>query len=814
MELTYPVNFEEKTGFDRIREMIDKHCFSSLGQKQAAEIAFLTDKDSIERLLCQAEEFRQILLAGEQFPGANYYDPDEIFDRLRLKDTFAEPEVLLDLKLSLETILAIISFLSRTNDSDLPKYPRLSDLTDGLSIDDTLPGTINRLIDEKASVRSSASPALAAIRKQKDELYVRANRQIQRILNEGKQQGWIRKDEELALRNSRQVIPVPVAYKRKLRGFIHDHSATGQTAFVEPEEVFEMNNQVRELEADERQEIVRLLKDFADHLRPMIPELRKAYHMLGQMDLIRAKAYLALDMEAMKPKITDEARLQWINARHPLLFLSYKKQKKEVVPLTVDLNRDQRILVISGPNAGGKSVCLKTCGLLQYMLQCGLLVPMDDQSTAGIFRQLLIDIGDEQSLENDLSTYSSHLVNMKYFLGHSNEKTLFLIDEFGAGTEPRIGGAIAESILTRLNELRAMGVITTHYANLKLMAGKHEGMVNGSMLFDTEKIRPLYKMKTGTPGSSFAFEIAKNIGLPGYILNNASLLAGQQDLNFDVELQNLEVRKEELDNKERQLRQADDLLSDLIDKYEKLHGEVEARKTEILQEARKEAKDILAGSNRMIENTIREIKEAGAEREKTREARSKLEKFTLEHEKDPETLSPTPSGKSRKKQNPLPVTDEIDPTPIKVGDVVRIKGQQSRGEVAEISGKQALVVFGSIKLRTSLPGLVKLRKGAARKKSTKGHNRLSFDIHEKAIKFNPDIDLRGKNSEEALKALQNHIDDAFLLGMPQIRIIHGKGEGVLRPAVRKFLAAVPQVNRYRDEHPDRGGAGITIVDFN
>ena len=814
MGLTYPENFEEKTGFDRIREMIDRHCFSSLGRKQAADIAFLTDKDSIERLLCQAEEFRQILLAGEQFPGANYFDPEEVFDRLRPEDTFAEPEVLLDLKLSMETILAIVRFLSRKNDKGLPGYPRLSELTEGFSTDFRLPETINRLIDEKANVRNSASPTLAAIRKQKDELYVRANRQIQRILNEGKQQGWIRKDEELALRNNRQVVPVPVAYKRKLRGFIHDHSATGQTAFVEPEEVFEMNNRIRELDAEERQEIVRLLKDFADHLRPMIPELRKAYHMLGQMDLIRAKAYLALEMKAMKPKISEQAKLQWFNARHPLLFLSYQKQKKEVVPLTIDLNCDQRILIISGPNAGGKSVCLKTCGLLQYMLQCGLLVPMDDQSTAGIFSQLLIDIGDEQSLENDLSTYSSHLVNMKHFLDQSNERTLFLIDEFGAGTEPRIGGAIAEAILVQLNALKAMGVITTHYANLKLMAGKHEGMVNGSMLFDTEKIRPLYKLKTGTPGSSFAFEIAKNIGLPGYILDNASALAGQQDLDFDVELQNLEVRKEELDSKERQLRQADSMLSELIDKYEKLHGEVEARKTEILRDARREAKEILAGTNRMIENTIREIKEAGAEKEKTRESRRKLEKFSKEQAKTLEALPASPSKKTKKKKQPRPPADEIDPTPIKVGDLVKIKGQQSQGEVAEISGKQALVVFGSIKLRTSLPDLVKLKKGAAKREASKGHSRLSFDIHEKATSFNPDIDLRGENSGAALKKLQSHIDDAFLLGMPQIRIIHGKGDGVLRPAIRKFLASVPQVNRYRDEHPDRGGAGITIVDFN
>ncbi len=813
MTHTYPANFEEKTGFDQIRSMLNDNCFSSLGRKVVGAIAFDTDKERILMRLNQAEEFRQILLTGEHFPGANYLDPEELFGHLRPEGTYADGEALLELKLSLQTILDIIDFLARKGDDEQLKYPWLSLYSVGLEVDKDLPVQINALIDEHGEVRSSASPALRDIRQKKQELEKAAVRRINNILSEGKAAGWVDKDMELALRNGRQVIPVPVAYKRKVRGFIHDHSATGQTAFLEPEEVFDLNNQVRDLEGEERQEVIRLLKAFADTLRPLIPELKKAYHMLGQVDAVRAKARLALEMDALKPQLKDIPQLKWVNARHPLLYLSYKKQKKHVEPLTLELNEGDRILVISGPNAGGKSVCLKTCGLVQYMVQCGLLVPMESYSETGIFQRLFIDIGDEQSLENDLSTYSSHLHNMKYLIENVDERSLFLIDEFGAGTEPRIGGAIAESILEQLNSRKSLGVITTHYTNLKLMAGKHEGLLNGSMLFDSKEMRPLYRLKTGNPGSSFAFEIAGSIGLPQDILKRAGDLAGDKDLDFDVQLQDLDVKKTELEAKEKQLRHADDFLSEMIDKYEGLRDELQDRKSEVLAEARKEAREILAGANRMIENTIRQIKEAGAEKGKTREARQALEEYIREEAEKLQKMPAASTKKPKKKEKKIHKKPETAPGPIREGDPVKVKGQETPGEVEEITGKKALVVFGNIQMRVALDDLIKLKKSDVKQPKKAGSKTSTFDLNARAAAFRPDLDVRSSRVDEALHKVQTHIDDAYLLGVPQIRILHGKGDGVLRPAIRNLLKETPQVHRFRDEHPDRGGAGITVVDF-
>ncbi len=814
--MIYPANFEEKTGFDRIRDMLRAYCYSTLGEQRIAQISFQTDKDRVEHLLNQTEEFRQIILSGRSFPGSNYYDPGEVFAMLRIEDTFPEPEHLLDIRLSQETILAVISIFNENQDDDTPKYPNLKKLLTGLSVDNSIPDQIHSIIDEKARVRDSASPALADIRKQMEKLEKQANKRIAHIFSIGKQEGWIQKDTELALRNGRQVIPVAVAFKRKIRGFVHDHSASGQTAYLEPEEVFELNNKRKDLEADERQEVIRILKKFADYLRPMIPDLIRAYDMLGQADAIRAKAKLALEMDGMKPQIKDQAMLNWVKAKHPLLYLSYKKQDKHVEPLSIQLDDQQSILIISGPNAGGKSVCLKTCGLIQYMLQCGLLVPMASHSESGIFHRLFIDIGDEQSLENDLSTYSSHLLNMKYFIKNCDERSLFLIDEFGAGTEPRIGGAIAEAILERLHQQKALGVVTTHYANLKLMAGKFHGIANGSMLFDSKNIKPLFKLKTGTPGSSFAFEIARSIGLPESILEKASGMAGAQDLDFDIQLQDLEVRKAELDEKEQTLRNADDFLAEIIDRYERMHKDLEHRKNEIMMQARMEAKEVLSGTNKIIENTIRTIKESQADKDKTREARKNLEHFALEQEKVMKDAPPVLPKKRKQEKRKKPTLPEAvtDNTPLQVGDAARIKGQESVGELTEISGKKAILSYGSIMVKTNLSSLEKLKKSSIQKSisRTSASGRM-FDINEKAAAFSPDIDLRGARADEALKKLQRHLDDAYLLGVPQIRILHGKGDGILRPAIREFLKEVPHVNRYRDEHPDRGGAGITIVDF-
>jgi DNA mismatch repair protein MutS2 len=802
----HPANFEEKTGFDRVREMLRIRCFSSLGGKQLEKVRFSSDRSLIELQLNQCEEFRLILLSGEVFPGSNYYDPEALFKHLRPKDTFAEPETLLDLGRSLETIEKVIAFFSRARGENEPSYPWLAGLVKDLHLDASLLPGIGKIIDEKALVRSTASPALAEIRRQKRELETKASRRINQLLGEGKANGWIAQDVELALRGGRLVIPIPAGHKRKIRGFVHDQSATGQTVFLEPEEVFEINNHIHELELDERREIIRILKAFADKLRPLIPELEACYLMLGQVDLIRAKARLAVEMEAQKPRIVDGPQLQWVNARHPLLFMAYKPQKKHVEPLTIGLDNENRILVISGPNAGGKSVCLKTCGLLQYMVQCGLLVPMEDYSEAGIFEKIFIDIGDQQSIENDLSTYSSHLLNLKFFVEHSDARTLFLIDELGAGTEPRIGGALAESVMDQLNRNQAFGVVTTHYANLKLMASKHPGIVNGSMLFDTKQMKPLFRLKTGNPGSSFAFEIARTIGLPAGILDRAARQMGTQDLDFDKQLQDLEVKKLELEEKEKQLRSADAFLSEMIDKYESLNTKLETRKSEIITQARQDAKKILADANRMIERTIREIKEAEARKEQTRKARKELDNFVKEQETLP--------GQKKSRPRPEPAAPLAEPGPVKTGDTVRVVGQETPGEVLEISGSQAVVSFGSIKFRTPVSKLEKIRKDTASAPShVASRTRLVFNLNEKAAAFSPETDLRGMRADEALGKLRSYLDDAILLNAKQVKILHGKGDGILRMAVREYLQTIAEVRRFRDEHADRGGAGATIVDF-
>lgn len=807
--MIYPADLEIKIGFDRIRAMLLDRCMSSLGRRHVESIGMLTQKDRIELLLNQTEEFRQILLQSLPFPQSNYFDPTEAFRRIKPFETFLEPEDLLDLKLSYETILRIIAFLSQRNSEENLKFPWLATLTADLQTDLQLPKDIDRIIDERAEVRSSASPALAELRRRRQRLEVEANRKIAHLLQQAKSQGLVSSDVELALRNGRQVIPIAAGHKRKIRGIIHDQSATGQTVFLEPEEVFEINNEIREIDLEERQEIIRILKTFADRIRPLLPELNACYHMLGIMDAIRAKAVIAIDMFAQKPRINENPGMQWIKAMHPLLYLSHKAQKKHVEPLDIELKNESRILVISGPNAGGKSVCLKTCGLLQYMIQCGLLVPMADYSEAGIFDQLFIDIGDQQSLENDLSTYSSHLLSMKHFMDHCNSKTLFLIDEFGAGTEPRIGGAIAEAILANLNKKGAFGVVTTHYANLKLMAGKHQGIANGSMLFDTRNMRPLFRLKSGNPGSSFAFEIARNIGLPEEILAQAGDLAGVQELDFDRQLQDLDLKKTELEDKEKDLRSADHFLSEMIDKYERLSGELESRKADIMAQARVEAKKVLADTNRMIENTIRKIKEAQASKEETRQARLEMDQFIKEQEGKLGDTKPKP--KKEKKTVPVP---ERENTPIILGDAVRVEGQQSIGEVVEISGNKAVISFGSIKFRTKLSSLEKIKKSSlAPAGERKVRVKMAFDINEKAATFNSQIDIKGFRVDEALIKLRPYIDDAILLGVKQVKILHGKGDGILREAVRDLLQGIPEVSRYRDEHPDRGGAGATIADF-
>ncbi|HNW97072.1 MAG TPA: Smr/MutS family protein [Bacteroidales bacterium] len=810
--MIYPYNFEQKTGFDTIRQSLKKLCLCRIGASFVDKMKFSDNKNQIVKLLEQTEEFRQILLLSEKFPTENYFDITPELSTISIEGTYLEKETLFDMKRSLTTIYECITFFRKDKEN---RFPKLNELTAAIEIDTSILKQLDRILDYKGNIKDDASPELFEIRKEITRKQVSVNKKLQQIINQVRKQGWAPDDIELTVRNGRTVIPMTAAYKRNIHGFIHDESATGQTVFIEPEEAFEMNNEIRELENAEKREIIKILIQFADFIRPEIDDLIKCYHFLGVIDFIRAKALYALQTNSQKPDVVSETLINWVKAKHPLLFLNHKSQKKEIVPLNIKLDKESHILVISGPNAGGKSVCLKTVGLLQYMLQCGMLVPMESYSEAGIFSKIFIDIGDEQSLENDLSTYSSHLLNMKHFMNHADEKTLFLIDEFGTGTEPNIGGAIAESTLEKLNEKKSFGVVTTHYANLKLLAEKNPGIINGAMLFDTDKMKPRYELSIGKPGSSFAFEIAETIGLQKDVMKKAKEKAGIKQISFDRQLQNLDVQKKNLDQKEEQLKVADDFLAEMIDKYQNLYDELEKRKKEIISKAREEAANMLDDTNKIIENTIKEIKETQAEKEKTSIARKKLDDFKeklIAKKNTDEDGSSIRRIKDKNKKVPVKILQ----TPIEKGDYVRISGQELIGEVIGIDNKEALIVFGTTQIKTKIDKLEKVshedfKSQSGRYKSS--GKKVLFDINEKIKNFKISIDIRGMRVDEALSALQNYIDDAVLLSVPEVRILHGKGDGILRKITRDYLRKVKEVKHLEDEILEKGGHGITVVYF-
>ncbi|MBR4137025.1 MAG: Smr/MutS family protein, partial [Bacteroidales bacterium] len=628
---------------------------------------------------------------------------------------------------------------------------------------------------------------------------------MHKILVEAKNSGWTDSTAEMTIRNGRPVIPVRAADKRALRGFIHDESATGQTVYIEPAEIFETNNEIKELEYAERREINKILLAFTKILRPEIPNLLMAWRLLGLLDFIRAKALLAHEYNCVIPELTDEPMFGWIEARHPLLEQKLKGQGKQITPLDLKLGNDNRILVISGPNAGGKSVCLKTIGLILYMLQCGLAIPVKIDSKCGIFHDMFIDIGDEQSLENDLSTYSSHLINMKELLEHGNERTLFLIDEFGTGTEPQLGGAIAEAILLKMNEKKSFGVVTTHYANLKLLADNHPGIVNGAMLFDTRYLQPLYVMMIGKPGSSFAFEIAKKIGFPHEILNSAAEISGREHLDFDQQLQQLEIEKKEVRKKEYELKVADKLLDEVVTKYKNQLADIEKNRKTLLKEASKEAQEIIDRANAKIEKTIREIKEAQAEKNRTKELRDELKEMKQSLVDEEKNLS---------KQLKAEEKEEITNLDLKVGDTVCINELEVIGELLEISDTDVTIQFGDVRLRTTADKLRKISRSQARKaQQNPSYLRKSImnDINEKAQHFNLTLDVRGQRGDEAVDNVAKYIDEANLLSIKEVSILHGKGNGILRKLIREYLSKQQCIQSFNDASLETGGAGITRV---
>ncbi len=821
--MIYPSNFEQKTGFDKVRLLVSDKCLSPLGKERVAAMSFSTDYAFISNELDLVDEFVKIQQGETDFPANYFFDVRYSLKRIRPEGTWMDEKELFDLKRSLQTIHDIIRFFQPGEDEEI-KYPALTALAGDILVFPQLVGRIDTILDKFGKVKDSASPELQTIRREMTITMSNISRNLQSILRAAQSEGVVEKDVTPTMRDGRLMIPVAPAFKRKIKGIVHDESASGKTVFIEPESVVEANNRIRELEGEEKREIIRILTDFTNFVRPLVPDILQSYEFLADIDFIRAKALFAIEIQGIRPVVEDKQQLDWARAIHPLLYLSLKKQHKEVVPLDIELTTEKRLLIISGPNAGGKSVCLKTVGLLQYMLQCGLLVPMHESSRTGLFEHLFIDIGDEQSIENDLSTYSSHLTHMKYFVRNCNERTILLIDEFGSGTEPQIGGAIAEALLNRFNQHKSFGVITTHYQNLKHFAEDTPGIVNGAMLYDRHLMQPLFKLAIGNPGSSFAIEIARKIGLPEDVIAEASEKVGMDYINMDKYLQDIVRDKRYWESKRQNIRQREKKLEDIIARYEKDLSEVNSQRKEIVREAKAEASRILSDANARIENTIREIKEAQAEKERTKQARQELQSFKdsvsdaqEEDDKLARKMAKLKERAERKKQKQKVSAQPVfNRDVIEVGDAVRLKGQTSVGTVMELQEKQATVAFGMIKSTVKLDRLEKVSKNQIKKgiqKSTFVSEQTSDQMHEKRLHFKQEIDVRGMRGEEALQTVTYFIDDAIQVGAQQVRILHGTGTGILRQLIREYLRSVPGVRSFHDEHVQFGGAGITVVEL-
>ena len=792
--MLYPSNLEQKVNFIKIKELIKAECTSSLGQGFVDQITFSKDFGLVQRLLDQTEEFRQLLLAGEPFPSSHFTNLNPYLEKAKLEGSFLEQDEFQEIKLALQTLQLCISFFQKFGES----YPTLKALLGLLlDLDLKLLREIDKLLDEKGKLRSNASKELQLIRTQLLYEESRLRKVMERVFKEARAKGLVPDDSAMTIRGGRMVIPIAAENKRKLRGFIHDESATGQTVFMEPEEALDINNEIRDLEYMEKREIIRILTKLTNQLRPNIPALRKATNFLGVFDFIRAKARFALKTNSVKPILTLERGLSWSDARHPILEISLKAQGKQVVPLHLNLDHQKRLLLISGPNAGGKSVALKTVALIQYMLQCGLLLPMHPDSKCSLFDHLFIDIGDEQSLENDLSTYSSHLMSMKHFYQFANKKTILFIDEFGTGTEPQFGGAIAESILLALAKLGAYGVITTHYGNLKQLAEKQQGLVNGAMRYDVEKLEPLYQLEIGKPGSSFALEIASKIGLSKEIVSYAKQQIGEERVRYDSLLSKLENEKNQYAKLLKEVKEKDSLLAAKLKEYGLLKDTLEQTKKNYIQEAKLEAKSLLDQANKKIESVIREIKEGKAEKEVTKNLRKELDVFK-------EKVKP-------EKVTPKDPEIQVIGGQIQLGDWVRLKDNGAIGEVLLLKSKDADLLIGDLKSTVKLTRLEKIAKTTAKKELKSMEKRGSYQTTTKMMDFSSNLDLRGKRGEEVLPMIQNFIDEGFMLGIKNLRIVHGKGDGILREVTRNLLRSMSQVGKLEDEHADRGGAGVTLI---
>ena len=881
--MIYPKNFESKIGFDEIRRLLKEHCLSTLGKERVDELGFSEQAATVNEWLEQVREFRRLQQATEK-PELNFFfDVRESVARIRLENTHLEEEELWDLRRSLETIGVVVNFLNRSEDAEREgfepryEYPALHRLAEDVQTFPAMIRRIDSILDKFGKIKDSASMVLAGIRHDIEQTSGGISRTLYTILHAAQRDGLVAQDVAPTMRDGRLMIPVAPGLKRRIKGIVHDESATGKTVFIEPAEVVEANNKVRELEAAERREIIRILTVFSDELRPHVQEVLDSYRFLAQIDLIQAKANMAEQMQAFEPEVQETPVMDWIRAIHPLLQRSLAKQGKKVVPLDIRLTspdlpqgeeelarsnqqtatgtplgggREGFLLIISGPNAGGKSVCLKTVGLLQYMLQCGLSVPIGDRSTCGVFQNIMIDIGDEQSIADDLSTYSSHLLNMKNMMKQANERTLLLIDEFGGGTEPTIGGAIAEAVLKQFWKKRAFGVITTHYQNLKHFAEDHPGVVNGAMLYDRHQMQALFQLSIGQPGSSFAIEIARKTGIPEEVINDASEIVGSDYIQSDKYLQDIVRDKRYWEGKRQTIHQHEKRLEATGERLDASLEEIERERKAILKRAQQQAEELLSEANRRIENAIREIKEAQAEKEYTRLVREELNQFReqvvnddtrglMSEEDFARKLRQMEERKARKQQRKTEKDAQQKATseklaerarasmndehrPLQPGDSVRIKGTTSVGEIEAIQGKQVTVIFGGLRSKVKLEQLERTSPSASQGGGTVDkHAHLAIQtshmtratMEDRKQNFHQDLDVRGMRGDEAVDTVMHFIDDAILMGMSRVRILHGTGTGILRQLIRQYLNTVPNVKKAKDEHVQFGGAGITVVDL-
>lgn len=811
--MCYPSDFENKIDFSAVRTAIAEFCSCQLGRDEVDKIQPFTDLHNLQPVLRLTQEMLAVVSDSSlAFPRLQIHDLRDCLSRVRIEGMYLDEDELADLQDVINTFLQVVSFVVSL---DKERFPSLSCFTcegdEGIAV---LNKQLAAMLDRYGKLKDNASPELARIRRELQLSQGSVQRALNAILRQAQQDGYIERDITPTLREGRLVLPVSPAYKRKIGGIVHDESATGKTVYIEPQQVVEANNRIRELEGEEHRERIRILTAFANQLRPLLPAFTDIQNYLGKIDALVAKAMYARQINAIAPEIKNQPLISWKGARHPILQKRLEKQQKHIVPLDIELNDDKRILVISGPNAGGKSVCLKTVALLQYMLQCGILVPLEENSVAGMFSHIFIDIGDEQSIEDDLSTYSSHLKNMRYFLRNSDNHTLLLIDEFGGGTEPQIGGAIAQAVLQELAKQQCYGVITTHYENLKHLAQDTEGLVNGAMLYDRGRMQPLFQLSIGQPGSSFAIEIAKQIGLPEQIISEAREIAGDERIDYDKHLQDIARDKHYWEKKRQQVKEQQKKLEDRMAYYEEQLSEIKQKRRDMLQQAKTEAATLLEKSNAVIENTIRQIKESAADKEQTKSARQQLEDFKSQVNKP--VKQPKKQHKEIQRKAVGHSVNTAAKQPIVVGCRVRKHGADMIGEVLSMTDKQALVAFGNIQSYVALKELEYVSAKQAKQKQqikvTQSSN-VSDAVHRKQMTFQQQLDLRGMRADEAYNELVNYIDDAIMLQAGEVRILHGTGTGALRQIVRNYLQLQHRIHSFHDAHPDEGGAGITIVEI-